>query len=610
MSLAFPTPGWLGSWQAPDRRPIYEWAHDTVTLPPAYAQEGRFSVASSRHLIEPLDAICDPTVRESTMAAAIQTGKTLVVELGILWALANAPGPVMWTLQTDDDAKEHWKQRFFALLKACPSVAAMLPQERNDSVTGRVYFGPFFLTCNGANLNNLQRVSVRWKFNSEVWLWKPGLLEHARGRVTAFERAGTSKVVNESQGGLVGDDFDRAWQAGDQRIWGTQCHGCRQFIPLSFFQRCDDEPTKFAGVIWDNEAKDDNGDWIVSRCAETARFRCPKCGHEHENTPRTFALWNAEGRYLPQRKDAPAHLRSFRWEATTSRTLDLLVAQWVEACNQKHRGVMQGIVDFYQKRCAIPWDPKGEDFSKTVELKTAGYLLADIEKDPATKIADERYRTMTIDRQQDHFWFAIRAWRTGGIGSRLLHLGKALTPDELRLIQKTYGVTDPLTFMDAQHNKSGTYDDCARFGWTALHGSGRDDFKHQLPNGSFVSYFWSPVGTAMHNSYAVRYIHWARDPVQDTLHRLYSGQGAPFEVADDVPDYYEVHMRNQVKKLETDKSTGRRKMRWVTRGNGQDHIRDCEAMGVAVAYMLRLLTIERHEKETAKEQESKPTPAS
>jgi hypothetical protein len=442
-----------------------------------------------------------------------------------------------------------------------------------------------------------------------VWLWKQGLLEHARGRVTAFERAGTSKVVNESQGGIAGDDFDRAWQAGDQRVWAIRCEGCRTHVPLSFFQRMTDEPAKFAGVTWDTTAKDEHGDWVVSRCAETARFRCPSCGHEHANTPRTYAMWNAEGRYLAQRKDAPAHIRSHRWEALVSRGMDLLVAQWTEACNQKHRGVMQGVIDFMQKRCALPWDMTAEDFSKTVRLQKSGYRLAGIEKAPAAKIDGELHRFMAIDRQQDHFWGNVRAWRAGGNGSRLLWCGKLLTPDECRQIQVAYAVPDKLTFQDAQHDKDGVYDDCARFGWTALHGSGRDSFKHQLPNGTFVSYFWSPVGTAMHKGHAVRYIHWASDPVKDTLHRLYSGQGAAFEVADDVPEFYERHMRGEVKKLTTEKATGRRKLRWVLVSGRQNHIRDCEAMGVAAAYMLRLLTIERHDKDTAAEKEPEPETA-
>lgn len=602
MALEFPTRGWLNGWLKPDRRPIYEWAADHVVLPAAYAVDGRFSVDSSRYMIEPFDAVRDPLVREITAAGAIQTAKSLLAEIAQLWAMVNEPGPGMWTMQTDQDAREHWSQRFLALMRACRPLADMLPTG-NDLVRGNIYFGPFFWSVNGANLNNLQRVSIRWKFNSEVWLWKAGLLEHARGRVTAFERAGTSKVFNESQGGLKGDDFTRAWEAGHQAVWGVICDGCSRLVPWTFFARMRDDPQRMAGVVWSEDARDDRGDWNVQRCVDTARWVCCECGHEHVDTPPVRARWNSRGAYVVGRHDAPRELRSYRWEGLVGTTVGRLAGMWAEACNQKHRGVYQGVKDFYQKRCALPWEENAADFDEKIELHGAGYTLADVAKNPSAKIEGEAHRFMTLDRQRDHLWATIRAWRADG-SSRLLWCGKLLTVENAHELALTHAVPSRLVFEDAQHDTSGVYDDCARWGWTALHGSGQNAFWHEErnpANGQVRRFtrFWSPVKHAQHKGQAVRYIHWSSDPVKDVLHRLHSGKGVPFEIPDDVPDYYAEHMAGEIKRERVNKQSGRLELRWIVRSGHPNHLRDCEAMGVAAALMLKLIGLEKHDIETA-----------
>lgn len=593
-TLDFPTPGWCASWRKPDRRPIYEWATDHVTLPPSYPPGGKFAIGPNRHLIEPFEAAQDPKVREVTCAAAVQTGKTLWIEVCGMWFMVNDPGPGMWTLQTDSDAKQHWKERYFELLKSTPAIRAMLPSGY-DLTQGAIYFGPFFWVVNGANTNNLQRVSIRYKLNSEVWLWRGGLLEHARARVTKFEEVGTSKILNESQGSFAGDDFDRAWQAGHQGVWSAKCAGCGHHQPLSFFARGVTDPRAYCGVTWADDARQEDGDWNVSRVAETARWRCPECGHEVPDEPATFAQWNESGRYIACRPTAPAHIRSFRWEALVSRSIKALAVQWTEACNQKRRGVMQGIIDFKQKRCGLAYDESQEDFGGVVELTSSGYTLAEIEKDPAKRMEGEKFRFMTIDRQKDHWWVVIRVWFADG-SSRLIFCGKMILREEMRAKQQTYGVSDALTFEDAQYDTDAVYDDCAEWNWTALHGSPRNGFEHQLPNNERVTKFFSTMRYAAHKGKRIRYALWASDPVKDTLHRLYSGRGVPFEAPDDVPDVYRNHMKSETKRETIDKQTGRRTQRWVVVSGRQNHLRDCEAEQVAVAYMLNLLTIEKHEK--------------
>lgn len=580
---------WRLGWRKPDRRPIPEWLHDHWVLPSAYAQPGRFDVSTSRHLIKPFEAIQADHVREVSMLAAIQTAKTLVVEGAIAWAACNSPGPIMWTLQTDEDAREHCSQRFMEALKSVRQIREMLPEDRHLLQKAAIYFGPFFLEVNGANMNNLQRVSVRWKFNSEVWLWKQGLLSHARGRVSAFEKAGNSKVVNESQGGNHGDDFDLAWQAGNQQVWSVRCFGCGQLQPLTFEARRVSDPTKRAGVVWNEDARRPDGTWNVGRAVETCRWECPNCGAAHADTAPTRARWNAEGDYLSLRPDADPKNQSFRWEALVARDMGQLVAQFLEARKQQKVGVVQAMQDFRRQRQALPW--QDDDMGATVVLKGGGYKLTDANiTDP---IDNEARRFLTIDRQRDHFWVAVRAWRAD-TSSKQLYRGRVTTPEQIEDIRRRFNVEPQLTFEDAGYFPNGVYSDCARFGWTALKGSGDNFFSVEI-RGRKVKRMWSDVVRVLHDGKMIPLIHWCSDPVKDILYNLRTGKAAKWEIADDAGPEYEHQLNGDAKKERINGKTGRPEWRWIRRH--ANHMHDLEAMQVCAALMLALLLPPKEEAE-------------
>ena len=575
-------PSWRAGWRKPDRRPIYDWLHDHWVLPASYAQPGRFDVSTSRHLIAPFDAIQADHVREVSIAGAIQTGKTLIVEGAATWATCNSPGPMMWTLQTDEDAREHCNQRFMEAYKTVPQIRDMLPEDRHLKQMAAVYFGPFFLEVNGANLNNLQRVSIRWKFNSEVWLWKQGLLAHARGRVSAFEKAANSKVVNESQGGTHGDDFDLAWQAGHQAVWSVKCFGCGKLSPLEFAGRMLDDPTKKACVVWNEDARRQDGSWNIGRAVETCRWECPVCGFKHSDDAKTRARWNAEGSYHIGRPDAPSHIMSFRWEALVARGMGQLVSQFLEARKAQKAGVPQAMMDFTRQRRALPWVE--EDMSEVVVLKGAGYKLSEI-TDHKAKLENEAMRFVTIDRQRDHFWISVRAWRRDG-SSRLLYFSRVTTAEQCEDVRIQYSVDKQLCFEDAGYFPEGVYTDCTKWGWTALKGSGDNYFTIERQDGK-IKRLWSDAVKVQHNGKMLFLFHWASDPIKDVLYNLRSGRGAKWETPDDIGGEYENQLRGDAKKQRINGRTGRPEWRWTrTHAN---HAHDLEAMQAAVAMMLGVL---------------------
>ena len=570
----------------PDRRPVAEWARDHVKLGGGYARQGAFDIRTCRHLCEPLAAVQDEHVREITCRAAIQTLKTLFVEVTSLWAIANEPGPILWTQQDDDSALEHVKGRYRGLLRACEPVARLLPRDKHDIATCEIYFGDFYLIINGANINNLQAKSIRWKLNSECWLWKPGLLTHARRRVSAYARDGISKIISESQGSFAGDDFDKLWDEGTQEIWSVQCAGCGKYNPLVFFGRMAADEKVHACAVWDPEAKRENGSYDENRVRASARWVCPSCGHAHANDARTRAQWNASGRYSVARGDAPKTHRSFQWNALLAEDLGQLCVEFLQALEFKKRGLVQPLKDFYMQRLALSWRDEVSEIGAVTVSVVGDYLLATIAENPMGPVDGETRRLMTIDRQRDHFWAVVRAWRGDG-SSRLLWRGRLTTSEQCEEIRAKHGIETQLCFEDAQFSTAQVYEDCIRFGWTALHGSGDDGFTHIRRDGRKITKFYSGIKQTQVPGGLARYMFWASDPIKDVLAALVSGTSYRWEIAGDVGDEYMRQLRGESKRERVSKATGRSEWRWVK--VGPNHLWDCEAMQTAVAMALHIL---------------------
>lgn len=579
-------PGWRAGCSLPDRRPISEWARAEVHLGGGYARQGAFDVRTCRHLLAPFAAVQDDQVREITCRAAIQTLKTLFVEICSLWAIANEPGPIMWTQQDNDSAKEHTKGRYRSLLQNCAPVARIMPRDRHDRNTTEIYFGDFYLLINGANLNNLQSKSIRWKINSECWLWKQGLLTHARRRVSAYARDGISKILNESQGSYADDDFDQLWHAGTQEIWAVPCAGCATLQPLDFFARsATDEKTR-AGVVWAEDARRDDGTWHEARVRETVRWVCPACGHAHENSARTRAAWNAGGNYQRTHLEADAKHRSFAWNALIAEDLGDLALEFIQATAYQRRGQVQPLKDFYMQRLALPWKEQALDFTASTTVILSDYTLASCDVAAAAKLDREVRRLLTVDRQRDHFWAVVRAWREDG-SSRLLWRGRLLTSEQIHEVATHFAVEPQLVCEDAQYSTAQVYEDCVKFGWTALHGSGEAGFQHTV-GAHKVTRFYSALKQTQVPGGLARYMFWASDPVKDVLAALRAGQGtARWELPSDIGDEYVRQLRGETKRERINKITGRSEWRWAK--IGPNHYLDCEAMQIAVALALQIL---------------------
>lgn len=574
---------------SPDRRLIWEWAHDHIReLPAAYAIRGRFDVHNSPWLKAPFESCQDPRVRRTTVAKAVQSGGTLLAEIVAAWRTVNDPGPSTFTLQSAEMAATEGKTRLFPLFESIPAISRILPKPGPHRTQTEIFFpGGTFFILNSANLSNQQSQSVRWKYNDETWMpaWAD-VYVHACRRVTAFEQQGLSHILDVSQGGYESEDGKPCWatwsfRQGSQEEWSAPCFHCGKMMPLHFRQKMTTEPAKRAGVVWDETANLDDGTYDEQRAAETARFVCCHCGGSHDDSDITRARWKKTGQYVGALEKPPADWKSYHWEAVCAHSMRLLALEFCQAENMFHRtGSDQARQDFKKQREARPW--KVERQSINVFAANSDFSTSDYWNGETTP--NESHRFMTIDRQQTHFWVLVCAW-SAEPKCRLLYFGRVDTIDAVRATQLRYKVPDACVAQDRRYDASAVDADCARWGWRGMMGTRKktwpmlneatglmENFPHSDPK-------WSNIGPV-----AVPYYEFSSFHCKDIVANAAAGKSFPFMLPKDVNPLFIEHL-----KAEEKREVRPGVWEWVEVKQNSNHGFDCAAMAIAVAIVVGLV---------------------
>lgn len=590
---------WQSSWKDPDARPIYQWAHEEGELPAVYAVPGRFDIESAPFCREVFDALQNPTVREVVDMSSVQSLKTLIAELYLLWSIVENPGPTQWLQNTDEEADEHAKERFLKLIAAFPCVHRYFTQYRHDRTTRFINFAHMYLRMEGqANIKNLQRKSIKTQVRSEVWQWKSGHLKEADARMTQFTF--NSKSFTESQPGVADDQMDALYSSGNQKVWQFACLGCGKFQPYlwSYIRQ---DGTR-AAMRWEDSSRTrrDDGEWRWNELVPTIRYECIYCGHGHTDDPRTRRLMLASGKYIAQNPNAPPTIESFNRNQLCIPNLPWFetkiggVKNFLVANDWHKKGVDGYLREFFQKVMAEKYDPN----------KHAGW------KQPLVYISgdwpDEKFRFMTVDVQETFFPAVIRAWSIKG-ASRLLWAGNLASWQEVSDKQKEFKVFDASVFVDSSYDTREVYKRCALHGhwgelnrrarwfcWYPMNGEQHERrsfawknprtektilLPYQFPFKPVDGYIGTDEQGRQRNP---ELIFWANGTIKEILCRLRDGKGAEWLAYDGVCEEWKTAMFSERRVSVVDKY-GQVKFVWQRIGKRLNNLWDCEAMQVVAA---------------------------
>lgn len=576
------------AWTPADRREPWRWCEEHIKSIPYSPMPGPFRSENSPWIREVMEAIVDPKIRLVSIIAAVQSSKTTSPELTLCYIIANLPGPCLWLDQTDEDAKDESESRLQKLFESCEPVKKLFPKNKNKQRNCTIHFsnGMTLWLLGAYNKTNLQRRSIRWLFGDETWRWPVGHMAEAEARTTAFGWLG--KCVFMSQGGEENDDTHRKFETTDMREWHYKCPKCGKYIPY-----------KWENIEWDDDCKDENGEYDFSKINHSTALKCPECGEYFEDSDRMRRILNKDGKFIALNPNASKENVGFHWNALASMSWGKLAELYLRAKIAARKGDSSLLQQFYQKRLALAWREFAEDYR--LEIASGSYNSGDAWGDEAgfNKLGEiiappfaeneviAPLRIMSVDVQMNCFYLVVRAWSING-SSRLLWHEKVLTWEDIEEIQKRFKILNNLVFVDAGYNSFEVYKHCGERNWIALMGDNRANFFHRLPNGKTVLRFYSPVKHIFISRYVKCRMHfWSNLNVKDTLARIRRNQnpadGATWEVPTDISEDYlkQMESEHRIKKGNS--------WIWEQIGNRPNHYLDCEAMNCAGALMLKIV---------------------
>jgi phage terminase large subunit GpA-like protein len=554
---------------------ILDWAEAHVRFPNS-DRSSRFDRAVAPWLNAPLIAATDDEAVEVVLRAPTGGGKTTFLETLTCYIVAQKPGPTLLVGQTDDMVKDWTESRLIPIFQECEPVRSLFPEDRHAMRKTTILFPHMALFAGGANITNLQEKSMRYCVGDEVWRWKGGMIKELKAR---HHDRWNRKTILVSQGWDSPHEADGEWNNGTQEVWGFECPSC------GAWQRY-----LFDAITWDNEAKGESG-WKWDELEASVSMKCQHCTSVFCDTAAQRRQLAGRGSYRAMNPHPVRGVRSFEFPAHAVWWIPWfsLVREFLEANEAKHSGNVEPLKQFVQKRKANPWVE--EVVSDLPDVSTADYGKGEFTE--GQKIDGEAFRFLAVDKQRDHFWAIIRAFRVDG-SSRLIHESRPLTWEMLDGLATQYNIAPRCVVVDAGYDTPIVYEQCAKRGWTASHGSGSDGFWTQ-EGGRRIKRFVSKIEAAQAGSHGLKcaYFFYSNEGIKDRLAALRQPDAVPlWEVPRDASDEYRRHMLSEAKRDVVNAKTKQVEQRWVRLGGKANHLWDCECIALAAAMLARVLPTE------------------
>lgn len=135
------SPQELSAMRPPDNLRPSEWADRFRYLDPLVnAAGGRYSSEFTPYAREWMDSAAVGWVRQVTIVAGTQIGKTETVNNLIGYAIAQDPGPVMLVVPREKDIRTAQQRRIVPMIEATPALVAERTPHAHDETIGEILF--------------------------------------------------------------------------------------------------------------------------------------------------------------------------------------------------------------------------------------------------------------------------------------------------------------------------------------------------------------------------------------------------------------------------------------------------------------------------------------
>ena len=553
---------------------ILDWASENVNFPNS-DRASRFDPSVAPWLNAPLLAASDDETTQIFLRAPTGGGKTTMMEAIACFIVAQKSGPTLFVGQTDDMVKDWTESRLMPIFNECQPVRELFPQDRHALRKTTILFPHMVLFAGGANMTNLQEKSMRYCIGDEVWRWKGGMIKELKAR---HHDRWNRKTILVSQGWDAGHEADVEWESGTREAWGWECFQCGKWQRYLF------ESIKYVAD------RDERGNVYWDNVQDSVRMVCEHCKHEYPDTAAVRRDLSTRSSYRSLNPHPIRGHKSYEYPAYAVWWIPwfTIVKEWIEANEAKNSGNIEPLKQFVQKRKAQTW--QNEITSDLPEISVGDFSKSEFLE--GQKIDGEHRRFLCVDKQRDHFWAIVRAFRVDG-SSMLLHESRPLTWETIDAIQSQFEIQSRCVVIDAGYDTPLVYEQCARRNWTASHGSGQDGFYH-MEGGRRTRRFVSKIEGAQAGSDGLKcaYFFYSNEKVKDKLASLRQPDATlKWEVPKDVSDNYRKQMLSEMKKDIVNAKTKQVEQRWVRIGGRPNHLWDCECIAIASAMLAGVLPV-------------------
>jgi len=564
---------------------VVSFAEEFVRLPGS-ARSEKFDISITPWNREPIECSDDRVTRIIDYCKPVQAGGSAAGEVALCrWLSTASSGDIQYNWEDDEKAAERWSKRIERILKACPTVMARKPPEKNKWTKCLVMFPHCNLIVQGAfTSSNLDSDAIRFQLNEELHNWKPGHLQKAFNRTTAFWN---SVIFNISNASNQGDQFHQSWLAGTQEHWEVRCPGCGKMHAMR--TRWEDEHPELGGLRYDSKAaKTPDGRYDYNKLAPTVRFQMP-CGFTFRDDLHERRALSMTGKYSePRNPGAPRSHRSFTLEAVSVDYIPFikLIEEKHQALHALKYGDPEPWMRYLKERECKFWDPKERPIVGKVTLNTS--LKKD--REGLLKHPDFYARFFALDYQQgslgkgefNHWWLLIRD--TLNIGDSLLVFeGKVETDDNVIEILDRHQCIRRHGVADSGHDAEHVYRFCLKYGINAIKGGGEAFYSHGKDKaGNPIKRIWSDESkdflhvrlnappSQERDADEPRFCLYSKHGIRERLAWLRSSPTVKWEVPGDVSPDYRKHMEAEDREEKIIPSTGERTTVWVQHADRND----------------------------------------
>ena len=348
--------------------------------------KGPLDLTLTPYLIDPINAWelrRGQGLKEVTVVAPEQTGKSLSWECGELWSLQCSPGLSLIYYTSDKKAERINEEKIEPLLKAIPYFADLL--ELPGSKTLDHYrLGDSLSYFSGVG-SRISSFSARRTVADELDDWRErkgnDALDDLRKRARAFRESLCYKVCTP-KGTVTESRIWREFLNSSQGYWHLRCCHCGELTLRS----CDIHNLQF-------EAE---GDEVVSG---SCRLRCPKC--EKDNFEEQKHKMNLDGGYIHRFPGRIENHPGFQWGALASVFVSFA---WENIARSQllagKTGSLEKQIYFDNSVRGLPFKPRKTDTKGEDALRRHAAPLPDPEK--------LLFRFLAVDTQDDGFYWIVR----------------------------------------------------------------------------------------------------------------------------------------------------------------------------------------------------------